>query len=92
MPTPSLVEAVAPLGHEGAHPGQGRWNGEAVLSRAGLGDVVRGLAADPGFPDAGTTEARTIAATCEGPGAFCLCAQRLVLAILAIWRSSGRTA
>ena len=36
VPTPSLVEAVAPLGHEGAHPGQGRWNGEAVLSRAGL--------------------------------------------------------
>ncbi len=86
------MEAVAPLGYEVAHPGEGRWNGAAVLSQVGLDDVVRGLAADPGFPDAGTTEARTIAATCEGPGAFCLCAQRQVLAILAICRSSGHTA
>jgi len=43
-----------------------RADATAVLSRAGLDHVVRGLAADPGFPDAGTTEARTIAATCGG--------------------------
>ena len=60
------VEAVAPLGYEVAHHGEGRWNGVAVLSRVGLDDVVRGMVADPGFPDAGTTEARTIAASC-GP-------------------------
>jgi exodeoxyribonuclease-3 len=60
------VDAVAPLGYEVAHHGEGRWNGVAVLSRVGLDDVVRGLSDDPGFPDPGTTEARTIAATC-GP-------------------------
>ena len=60
------VDAVAPLGYDVAHHGDGRWNGVAVLSRLGLADVVRGLADDPGFPDERTTEARTIAATC-GP-------------------------
>ena len=60
------AEAVTPLGYEVAHHGEGRWNGVAVLSRVGLQDVVRGLAGDPGFPDPGTLEARTIAATC-GP-------------------------
>jgi exodeoxyribonuclease-3 len=60
------VDAVAPLGYEVAHHGEGRWNGVAVLSRVGLDDVVRGLSDDPGFPDPATTEARTIAATC-GP-------------------------
>lgn len=60
------VEVVAPLGYEVAHHGEGRWNGVAVLSRVGLEDVVRGLAADPGFPDPSATEARAIAATC-GP-------------------------
>ena len=60
------VDAVAPLGYELAHHGEGRWNGVAVLSRVGLDEVVRGLSGDPGFPDQGTTEARTIAATC-GP-------------------------
>jgi exodeoxyribonuclease III len=58
--------AVAPLGYEVAQHGEGRWNGVAVLSRAGLADVDRGLPGDPGFPDPGTTEARTMAATC-GP-------------------------
>ena len=58
------VDAVSALGYEVAHHGEGRWNGVAVLSRVGLYDVVRGLAGDPGFPDAGTLEARTVAATC----------------------------
>ncbi len=60
------ADAVAPLGYAVAHHGEGRWNGVAVLSRLGLDDVVRGLPADPGFPDQHTLEARTIAATC-GP-------------------------
>jgi exodeoxyribonuclease III len=60
------AEAVTPLGYAVAHHGDGRWNGVAILSRVGLDDVVRGLPADPGFPDENTPEARTIAATC-GP-------------------------
>jgi exodeoxyribonuclease-3 len=60
------ADAVAPLGYEVAHLGQGRWNGVAVLSRLGLADVARGLPGDPGFPDPGTLESRTLAATC-GP-------------------------
>ncbi len=59
-------DAVTKLGYEVAHHGEGRWNGVAVLSRVGLADVARGLPGDPGFPDQGTTEARTLAATC-GP-------------------------
>jgi exodeoxyribonuclease-3 len=60
------VEAVAPLGYDVAHHGEGRWNGAAILSRIGLDDVVRGLPEEPGYPDAATVEARTVAATC-GP-------------------------
>jgi exodeoxyribonuclease III len=60
------ADSVTPLGYEVAHHGEGRWNGVAVLSRVGLEDVARGLPGDPGFPDEGTLEARTIAATC-GP-------------------------
>jgi exodeoxyribonuclease III len=60
------AEAVRPLGYEVAHHGEGRWNGVAVLSRVGMQDVARGFNGDPGFPDPGTTEARTLAATC-GP-------------------------
>jgi exodeoxyribonuclease III len=60
------ADSVTPLGYEVAHHGQGRWNGVAVLSKVGLEDVARGLPGDPGPPDGGTPEARTIAATC-GP-------------------------
>jgi exodeoxyribonuclease-3 len=60
------ADTVTPLGYEVAHHGEGRWNGVAILSRIGLADVGRGLPGDPGFPDASTVEARTIAATC-GP-------------------------
>jgi exodeoxyribonuclease-3 len=60
------ADSVTPLGYAVAHNGEGRWNGVAVLSRVGLEDVARGLPGDPGFPDEGTLEARTIAATC-GP-------------------------
>jgi exodeoxyribonuclease-3 len=60
------ADVVAPLGYAVAHHGEGRWNGVAILSRLGLADVVRGMPGDPGFPDAHTLEARTLAATC-GP-------------------------
>jgi exodeoxyribonuclease III len=60
------ADSVTPLGYAVAHHGEGRWNGVAVLSRVGLEDVARGLPGDPGFPDEGALEARTIAATC-GP-------------------------
>jgi exodeoxyribonuclease III len=60
------ADAVTPLGYEVAQLGEGRWNGVAVLSRVGLADVTPGLPDDPGFPDAGTREARTLAATCGG--------------------------
>jgi exodeoxyribonuclease III len=43
--------------------GEGRWNGVAILSKAGLDDVVAGLAGAPGFPE---PEARAVAATCGG--------------------------
>ncbi len=43
--------------------GEAAWNGVAILSRAGLDDVVPGLAGAPGFPH---PEARAVAATCGG--------------------------
>ena len=57
---------VTKLGYEIAAHGEGRWNGVAILSKAGLADVERGLPGDPGFPGPDTLEARTISATC-GP-------------------------
>jgi exodeoxyribonuclease-3 len=50
-------------GYEVAMHGEAAWNGVAILSRAGLDDVVRGVAGAPGFPD---PEARAVAATCGG--------------------------
>jgi exodeoxyribonuclease-3 len=43
--------------------GEATWNGVAILSCAGLDDVVVGLPGAPGFPD---PEARAISATCGG--------------------------
>jgi len=60
------ADEVTALGYEVAQNGQGRWNGVAILSKAGLADVEPGLPGDPGFPDEDTLEARTIAATCGG--------------------------
>jgi exodeoxyribonuclease-3 len=57
---------VTGLGYEIAAHGEGRWNGVAILSKAGLANVERGLTGDPGFPGPDTLEARTISATC-GP-------------------------
>jgi exodeoxyribonuclease-3 len=54
---------VEALGYEVALHGDGRWNGVAIISRAGLVDVARGFDGEPGFPAA---EARAMSATCAG--------------------------
>jgi exodeoxyribonuclease III len=62
-----LGEELAGRGYEFAAHGEGAWNGVAILSRAGLEDVVRGLEGGPGFPQ---QEARAVAATCAGVRVF----------------------
>jgi exodeoxyribonuclease-3 len=57
------ADEVAELGYQTAHHGQGRWNGVAVLSKAGLDDVRRGFDGEPGYPD---PEARAVSAVCGG--------------------------
>ena len=54
---------LAGRGYEVALHGEARWNGVAILSRAGLDDVVAGIAGAPGFPD---PEARAVSANCGG--------------------------
>jgi len=58
-----LGDALAERGYEVAAHGERAWNGVAILSRAGLDDVVTGLDGAPGFPH---PEARAVAATCGG--------------------------
>jgi exodeoxyribonuclease-3 len=50
-------------GYEVAVHGEAAWNGVAILSRAGLEDVVAGIEGAPGFPH---PEARAVSATCGG--------------------------
>src|SRR3954452_20457844 len=54
---------LAQRGYEVAAHGEPAWNGVAILSRAGLEDVVAGLPGGPGFPQ---QEARAVSATCGG--------------------------
>jgi exodeoxyribonuclease-3 len=74
-----LADAEAPraefarLGYELAHHGEGRWNGVAIASRVGLGDVITNFGAPllpAKTPDVGDDEplgeARMIAARCAG--------------------------
>jgi exodeoxyribonuclease-3 len=58
-----LGTELADRGYEIALHGEPSWNGVAILSRAGLDDVVTGIAGGPGFPH---QEARAVAATCDG--------------------------
>ena len=44
-----------------AYHGEATWNGVAILSRAGLEDVVLGIPGGPGFPH---PESRAVSATC----------------------------
>ncbi|GAA2795025.1 exodeoxyribonuclease III [Saccharopolyspora taberi] len=64
------VDEVGELGYEVAAHGTGRWNGVAVLSKAGLADVRRGLLDEPGYQAEGAmfeaSEPRAVAATCGG--------------------------
>lgn len=55
---------IQALGYEAVTLGTGRWNGVALLSRVGLGDVTYGLTNQPQFD--GADEPRAIAATCSG--------------------------
>ncbi len=61
--TELLHDELAERGYEVAVYGEPAWNGVAILSRAGLEDVVTGLEGAPGFPH---PEARAVAATCGG--------------------------
>jgi len=58
-----LGDELATRGYEVAAHGEQAWNGVAILSRAGLEDVVVGLPGGPGFPH---QEARAVSATCDG--------------------------
>jgi exodeoxyribonuclease-3 len=58
-----LGEELRSRGYAMALSGEPQWNGVAILSRVGLDDVAAGLAGAPGFPH---TEARAVAATCDG--------------------------
>jgi exodeoxyribonuclease-3 len=55
--------AFSALGYDGAHCGQGRWNGVAILSRVGIDDVVAGFSDQEEDED---VEARLLSATCGG--------------------------
>jgi exodeoxyribonuclease-3 len=58
-----LGDELEQRGYEVAAHGEPAWNGVAILSRVGLGDVVTGLPGGPGFPH---PEARAVTATCDG--------------------------
>ncbi len=58
-----LGEELANRGYLAALHGEAQWNGVAILSRVGLGDVELGLDGAPGFPH---PEARAVSATCGG--------------------------
>ncbi|MEM7139700.1 MAG: exodeoxyribonuclease III [Actinomycetota bacterium] len=56
-------EAFAAHGYDVAHYGVDHWNGVAIVSRVGIGEVVRGFAGPQSEP---FDEPRVIAATCAG--------------------------
>jgi exodeoxyribonuclease-3 len=58
-----LGDELDTRGYEIATHGEAAWNGVAILSRVGLGDVVAGIEGGPGFPH---QEARAVSATCGG--------------------------
>jgi exodeoxyribonuclease-3 len=65
--TELLGQPLADRGYAVAVHGEPTWNGVAILSRAGLEDVAKGMPDAPGFPD---PEARSVAATCAGVRVF----------------------
>lgn len=62
-----LGDELAERGYEVATHGEASWNGVAILSRAGLEEVVRGIPDGPGFPQ---PEARAVSAVCGGARVF----------------------
>ena len=64
-----LGEELASRGYAFARHGEAQWNGVAILSRAGLEDVVAGVPGAPGFPN---PEARAVSATCGGIRVHCV--------------------
>jgi len=61
--TELLGRELAARGYAMAVHGEPRWNGVAILSRAGLDEVATGLPGGPGFPH---QEARALSAVCGG--------------------------
>jgi exodeoxyribonuclease-3 len=61
--TELLGGELASRGYAAALHGEAQWNGVAILSRAGLDEVVAGLPGGPGFP---APEARAVSAVCGG--------------------------
>ena len=74
--TALLGDELSERGYEVALHGEPAWNGVAILSKAGLEDVVPGLPGGPGFPH---QEARAVAATCGG------------IRIVSVYVPNGRT-
>jgi exodeoxyribonuclease III len=64
-----LGDELAARGYGVALHGEAQWNGVAILSRAGLEDVVAGVPGAPGFPH---PEARAVSATCDGIRVHCV--------------------
>jgi exodeoxyribonuclease III len=54
------------LGYEAATLGHSQWNGVAILSRVGIGEVQHGFEGMPHWGDPLAAEARAIGATCGG--------------------------
>src|SRR5687767_4576112 len=64
-----LGDELARRGYAVAAHGEATSNRVAILSRAGLEDVVEGLAGAPGFP---RPEARAVSATCGAVRVVCV--------------------
>ena len=64
-----LGDELAERAYEVAYHGEATWNGVAILSRAGLDDVVTGVVGAPGFPH---PESRALSATCGGIRVVCV--------------------
>ena len=64
-----MGDAVAERGYAAAVHGEPTWNGVAILSRAGLDEVQKGVPGAPGFPN---PEARAVSATCGGIRIVCV--------------------
>ncbi|AGM30790.1 putative exodeoxyribonuclease III protein XthA [Mycobacteroides abscessus] len=64
------MQAFTNAGYEVAHVGFSQWNGVAIASRVGLGDVTVGFEGQPGWSSSEdveeASEARALGATCNG--------------------------